>query len=86
MAPLLSDALRSELVRLFAAGCLGALPADMPPPLAALADELITKNAQHIAELFRESPTACAEAVYQTGTELAVILNEVGGPAPIYLN
>ena len=86
MPPLLSDDLRSELVRLFAAGCLDALPANIPPPLAALADELITKNEQHIAELYSESPTACAEAVYQTGIELAVMLNEVGGPAPIYLN
>ena len=92
----LSDALRSELVRLFAVGCLeamagapfedDALPAEMPPSLAALAHELITTNEQQIAELFRESPTACAEAVYQTGIELAVILNELGGPAPINLN
>ena len=93
----LSDDLKVELVQTFVVGFVEAIvgapleddapiPAEMAPTLADLAHECITRSEQQIAELYVENPTACYEAVYQIGVDLAVILNEVGGPAPINLN
>ena len=92
----LSDDLKVELVRVFVVGCLEAasgapleddapILSDMPPHLADLGHKLITESEQQIAELYVENPTACAEAVYQVGIDLAVILNELDD-APVYLN
>ena len=51
-----------------------------------MAQGCIERTEDKIAEIYAENPSEVYEAVYQVGVELAVILNEVGGPAPINLN
>ena len=93
----LSEDLKAELATVFMVGFLDAMagtpvedddtiPAEIAPPLIEMAQGCIERTEDKIAEIYAENPSEVYEAVYQVGVELAVILNQLGGPAPINLN
>ena len=62
------------------------IPADIAPPIQALAESSIDGSTSLIAGLYRENPTDVYQTIYRVGFDLCAAMNAAYGPIEVNPN